>query len=124
MGGKRQYVTEFDKRLGHLIVIHRMRYGLSQKDLAAALDCSFQQIQKYESAANRMSVARLHMLCKYLKISPGQFLQEADAPYVHDPRISKIMLNLYKLSEERVKLILELTDAMVAAKKISIDELI
>lgn len=123
MGGKMQRLTNFDKRLGRLITIHRMRYGLSQKDLAAALDCSFQQIQKYEAASNRMSVARLNMLCKFLKIAPGQFLQEVDAPYTHDPRISKIMLNLYKLSDERVAVIASLTDALVAAKKITPDEL-
>ena len=118
MGGKVQRLTRFDERLGRLITIHRTRFGLSQKDLAAALDCSFQQVQKYEAATNRMSVSRLHALCEFLQIPPGQFLEEAD-----DPRVTKIIMNLYKLSPERVAVIASLTDALVAAKKIPMDEL-
>lgn len=124
MGGKVQRLTRFDERLGRLITIHRTRFGLSQKDLAAALDCSFQQVQKYEAATNRMSVSRLHALCEFLQIPPGQFLEEADAPYTHDPRVTKIIMNLYKLSPERVAVIANLTDALVAAKKIPMDELV
>jgi len=40
-------LTEYDRRLGQLLAMHRMRQGLTQKDLAAAVGCSFQQIQKY-----------------------------------------------------------------------------
>ena len=94
MAGQSLVLTDYDKRLGQLIVLHRTRHGLSQKDLARAMGCSFQQIQKYETAGNRMSVSRLYDMCKFLEIPMGQFLQEADAPYMHDVILVNIVQNL------------------------------
>lgn len=47
--------------------------GLSQEQLGRALNITFQQIQKYESAKNRLSVSRLHDICLVLDIMPGVF---------------------------------------------------
>ena len=46
----------------------RMARGLSQKDLADAVGTTFQQIQKYESAANRISAGRLYRLAAILDV--------------------------------------------------------
>ncbi len=109
-------LTEYDRRLGQLLAMHRMRQGLTQKDLAAAVGCSFQQIQKYECAGNRMAVSRLYEICKFLQIPMGQFLQEADAPYVHDAKKMRIIQNLDKMAPDQVKLILQLTNGLVGTK--------
>ncbi len=116
MAGKAVQITNFDKRLGRLITMHRVHHGLLQRDLARALGCSFQQIQKYENASNRMSASRLNDLCRYLKIPIGTFLQEADAPYVHDAKKMRIIQNLDKMAPDQVKLILQLTNGLVGAK--------
>ena len=95
-----------------MIVMHRMCRGISQKDLARALGCSFQQIQKYETASNRMSASRLNDLCRYLKIPIGTFLQEADADYVHNPKMTRIIRNLYGMSPAQVDLVLQMTNTL------------
>lgn len=118
MTGKTISITNFDRRLGRLIVMHRRCYGLSQKDLANALNCSFQQIQKYETASNRMSTARLYELCKYFRMPIGTFLQEAVADYVHDPKMAQIIQNLYGLKQVQVDLILQMTDMLRHANTI------
>ena len=51
--------TQADVLLGELIKETRLAAGVSQQRLADACGITFQQIQKYERAANRISVSRL-----------------------------------------------------------------
>ena len=66
-----------DTRLGRIVRARRMDLGLSQGELAKACDISFQQIQKYERGANRISVSRLAQMCGPLRATPGWFCQAA-----------------------------------------------
>ena len=50
-----------DVHVGHRIRSARKLIGLSQEFLANKLDVSFQQVQKYESGANRISASMLWM---------------------------------------------------------------
>jgi transcriptional regulator with XRE-family HTH domain len=45
----------------------RLAAGVSQVELGAALGLSFQQIQKYENGANRISAARLLLVAHVLQ---------------------------------------------------------
>jgi transcriptional regulator with XRE-family HTH domain len=45
--------------------------GLPQKELARQLGISFQQVQKYESGANRISASKMWQICEVLDITPG-----------------------------------------------------
>ena len=49
--------------------------GLPQKELARQLGISFQQVQKYESGANRISASKMWQLCEVLDIMPGYFFE-------------------------------------------------
>jgi transcriptional regulator with XRE-family HTH domain len=51
---------------------------MSQSQLGEALDVTFQQVQKYEKGSNRISVGRLELLARVLKVPPSFFF--ADAP--------------------------------------------
>ena len=62
-------VSEKDVQLGINLRLNRKHMGLSQKELAAKLNISFQQIQKYESGYNRLSVVRLIEISQALSIS-------------------------------------------------------
>ena len=55
-------ITAIDEHIGQRIQLRRVMMGLSQKDVAQACGVSFQQIQKYESAGNRISASRLFEL--------------------------------------------------------------
>ena len=52
----------------------RMARGLSQTNIAEACGISFQQVQKYESGTNRVSLSRLIEICKTLRVRPGEIV--------------------------------------------------
>lgn len=59
MAGRKAVITAVDEHIGHRMQLRRVMLGLSQKDLADVCGISFQQVQKYESANNRISASRL-----------------------------------------------------------------
>jgi transcriptional regulator with XRE-family HTH domain len=50
---------DVDVEVGRRVRIERIARGLSQTELADRIGVSFQQVQKYESGANRISMGRL-----------------------------------------------------------------
>lgn len=49
-----------DRAVGARIRLARLQAGLTQEKLAEALGVTFQQLQKYEKATNRISASKLH----------------------------------------------------------------
>ncbi|GBR44307.1 helix-turn-helix domain-containing protein [Neokomagataea thailandica] len=72
-----------DVHIGHRIRLRRTLMGLSQESLGEALGVTFQQVQKYERGANRVSASRLFELAQALDVPVGFFydgqLQGTDA---------------------------------------------
>ena len=60
---------QVDIHVGKRLKQRRMILGLSQTELANRLGISFQQIQKYEKAADRLSVSRLADISNVLGIN-------------------------------------------------------
>jgi transcriptional regulator with XRE-family HTH domain len=58
-----------DVEVGRLVRPLRMSRGLSQTDLANRIGVTFQQVQKYESGANRISMGRLTNIAKLFGVS-------------------------------------------------------
>ena len=48
-----------DKHVGKRVRLRRTLLGMSQEQLGTALNITFQQVQKYERGANRISASRL-----------------------------------------------------------------
>ena len=63
----------FDVHIGRRLRSRRRLLGLTQADLAQACGVRFQQIQKYECAANRMSAARMWQFSVILQVPIGYF---------------------------------------------------
>lgn len=63
----------------------RVSMGMSQGELAEAVGITFQQVQKYERGANRMSASRLYEFSKVLDVSVGHFFEgiEEEASKTH-----------------------------------------
>ena len=59
MAGKTFVPTAVDKHIGRRMQLRRNMMGMSLKDLASVCGVTFQQIQKYENADNRISASRL-----------------------------------------------------------------
>jgi len=67
-----RHSTDFDKNLGAFIRHRRKRLKLSQVELASAIGVTYQQVQKYETGANRLSVERLFKIATVLR-TPTRF---------------------------------------------------
>lgn len=63
-----------DQEVGRRIRLLRVERGFSQEDLGEQLGISFQQVQKYEKGANRLSVGRLADIAKLLKTTPHELM--------------------------------------------------
>ena len=64
-----------DLHVGQQIKIRRVLQGLSQADLAVSIGVSFQQIQKYERGANRISAGHLFELARTLSCTPNDLFE-------------------------------------------------
>ena len=62
-----------DKYVGKRVRERRLQAGLSQLALADRLGVAFQQVQKYETAANRVSASTLFRLSHVLGVEPNDF---------------------------------------------------
>ena len=62
-----------DQHVGERIRLLRTERGLTQEQLAAALEISYQQVQKYETGANRISAGRIYELARKLAVDVGWF---------------------------------------------------
>jgi len=58
-----------DVEVGRLVRALRMSRNLSQTELGNHIGVTFQQVQKYESGANRISVGRLTNVAKFFGVS-------------------------------------------------------
>ena len=65
--------NDIDLHLGKRLRRRRRLLGLTQQQLAGAVGVRFQQIQKYECGANRISAARLWQLSEALEVPIGYF---------------------------------------------------
>lgn len=77
--GKKGRASSFDERLGMLLRQRRSLLGLSQEKLAEQVGVTFQQIQKYENGANRISASRLSDFSKVLNTPVELFYSGADS---------------------------------------------
>ena len=64
---------DIDAYLGRRLRRRRRLMGMTQQQLADAVGIRFQQIQKYECGANRISAARLWGLAEALEVPVGYF---------------------------------------------------
>ncbi len=75
-----------DVHVGSRIRLRRTLMGMSQERLGDALGLTFQQVQKYERGANRVSASRLFDLSRVLDVPISFFFDDMDAPNGSKPR--------------------------------------
>lgn len=73
MSRKPILVGAVDTHIGQRVQLRRVMLGMSQSDLAKRCGVSFQQIQKYETAGNRIPAARLFDISQALETSVAFF---------------------------------------------------
>ena len=136
--GRGKGISPIDEHVGARVRARRTLLGMNQTKLGDALGLSYQQVQKYESGANRMGASRLFDLSRVLDVSvefffddmpsevaassPAQRRRKAKAPpsYEPDPMAKRETLELvrayYKITDPQVrKRLYEMTKALVVA---------
>lgn len=77
--------SDIDLHVGKRLRRRRRLLGLTQQQLADAVGIRFQQIQKYECGANRVSAARLWELAEALNVPAQYFYDGLPSNVAHRP---------------------------------------
>lgn len=88
-----------DRHVGARIRIRRREAGLTQSQLAEAVGVTFQQVQKYERAANRISASKLWEIAQVLGVSVAYFYEGLGEP-AHAERASPDVVHALVLTPE------------------------
>jgi len=67
-----------DVHVGARLRLRRILLGYTQERLGKSVDLTFQQIQKYERGANRISASRLHEFATELNVPVSFFFDDMD----------------------------------------------
>ena len=114
--------SEVDRLVGDRIRRRRILMGLTQDQLGESLGISYQQIQKYETGANRVSAGRLYLIAARLDVSPGWFFDpvksDASSDDFDELGSSRLLMEFVRsfarIKDERLKTVLvSLVRAMV-----------
>lgn len=68
-----------DRQVGERLRRRRVSHGITQDEVADILGISYQQVQKYESGANRISAGRLYQMARFLNVDIGQLFDGLDS---------------------------------------------
>ncbi len=90
-------VTAVDSHIGQRIQLRRVMLGLTQSDLAQRCGISFQQIQKYETAGNRIPAARLFDISQALQTSVAFFFMGLPGNFPPETKSNRSM----RVSEQK-----------------------
>jgi transcriptional regulator with XRE-family HTH domain len=77
----------------------RKASGCSQQTLAAKIGTTFQQVQKYEKGANRISASRLQSIATALGTTPAFFFQDASKASEDDVSLPQEITEFLKSPE-------------------------
>ena len=134
----RSCITSVDEHIGQRVQLRRVMMGMSQQDLARECGISFQQIQKYETAGNRIPASRLFDLSTALNTPvsfffmglPGNVPEEtrsgrrpahvsdggADDPLSKNETLQLIRLYWKLPSEDQRKMVMKMLKSLTGAE--------
>lgn len=106
---------EIDAVIGQRVRALRKLKGLNQNDFAKMIGVTFQQLQKYELATNRISCSRLVVMAEALGVDVSEFFynitKSADKNLYSDEEV-KLIAKLRKLPRSVSKNIFALADEL------------
>lgn len=84
-------INEIDQHIAQRLQLRRVMLGMSQTDLANRCGVSFQQIQKYETAGNRIPAARLFDLSQALETPVDFFFSGLPGNFPPETKFTRSM---------------------------------
>jgi transcriptional regulator with XRE-family HTH domain len=122
--------TMVDLHIGKRLRRRRRLLGLTQQQVAGAVGIRFQQVQKYECGANRISAGRLFELSSALSVpvqyffeglaqgapaamgTPANDRDEVSADLLQQPETLELVRAFYRLGERPRRRLLDLAKAL------------
>ena len=100
--------ADIDRHVGDRIRRRRVMLGLTQEQLGEALGISYQQIQKYETGANRVSAGRLFMISQILEVGIATLFdglgEDVDRDVNNTSRhVIELVRAFSKISDEKIR---------------------
>ncbi len=97
-----------DIHVGSRLRALRIRRGQSQANLADKLGLTFQQVQKYESGANRISASKLFAISSIMGVRPDYFFEGLEytgggGTAEVDLKAIRIAIMFAKISDKNIK---------------------
>ena len=93
-----------DMHVGKRIRLRRTLLGMSQEQLGGELNITFQQVQKYERGANRVSASRLWDIGQILDVPINYFFDDmSEVTMRASPRRVSRGIDAVDLGEEQVR---------------------
>ena len=92
-------IEQIDHRISMRLRQRRLLLGVTQGVVARALGVSFQQIQKYETGANRVSSSRLYELSLILDVPITYFYRQARVSKNTRARVPEETMRMMRRSE-------------------------
>ena len=97
--------------VGERIRVRRTEMGMTQDELARQLAISYQQVQKYETGANRISVGRLYEIAVMLATDVSYFFEgfeperkgEQMAHGGHNRAAIELVRNFHEIKDENLR---------------------
>jgi len=99
---------ELNQHLGKQLRARRSALGLTQTQVARAINVTFQQIQKYEKGTNGVSSSRLLQLANFLKVPIKYFFedfkdfQNSDTQVKNDNSLETFVSKLSEVEKEKL----------------------
>lgn len=100
---KNRNVHPYDEEAGKILRRVRRTAGLTQEQLADKAGVKFQQVQKYETGMNRMSVSRLRIICEFLGVKPSMFFGETQGTTASITEEEFAFLKSYRLANRHLQ---------------------
>ncbi|MEM7241744.1 MAG: helix-turn-helix transcriptional regulator [Pseudomonadota bacterium] len=117
-----------DRFVGQRIRHRRWMVGMTQQDLAQEVGIKFQQIQKYETGANRVSASRLWDIGKSMDVDvsfffegyeaqdiPGAMENSAKSDILADKEALELIKSYYSIPENQRRKLFDLARVLSAA---------
>lgn len=95
----KEKTAQINKKVGQIVKARRLELGQSQEELAPKIGVTFQQLQKYESGINSLTIPRAVELCEKLRIGLGKLWPNTETITEAPELPAALAKNFRKLSE-------------------------
>ncbi len=115
--------SQLDVQVGEKLRYYRLSRDLTLSALAAQIDLSYQQLQKYETGANRISAGMLAEIASILKVPISKFFpqetKKGGTGNVIEPVLSQLQTKAISLlgEEHDVKVLRSVINLLLAVRR-------